>query len=225
MYTQSGITMDKSTLVEGKNAKLTYRGNLYNQGAEEVYVHLGFGLLWEALTEIKMIKNEQGFSAEIPLVKADKLYFCFRDNYNNWDNNSYQNYTYDISKKKLPKAHSGTKSAIESNNSFEYITNSTTIVTPNVDTKIIEKMGLESKSEIYATENLGTISEPIEKAFSLVTMAENEFSPFRRLPENYLRNKKMRIMFYRMFAYVPRLLNGYTKKKASTIFKNNGLFR
>lgn len=62
-------------------------------------------------------------------------------------------------------------------------------------------------------------------AFSLVSMGENEFSPFRKLPENYLRNKKMRIMFYRMFAYVPRLLNGYTKKKAKSIFKNNGLFK
>ena len=225
MYTQNGITMEKATLVEGKNAKLTYHGNLSKQGAEEVYVHLGFGLLWESLTEIKMTKNEQGFSVEIPLVKADKLYFCFRDNFNNWDNNLYQNYSYDICKKKLAKAQHETKSAIETNNTFEYITNASTIVMPKVNSSTMENMGYDNKNEIYAGESLDTISKPIEMDFSLVNMVENEFSPFRRLPENYLRNKKMRIMFYRMFAYVPRLLNGYTKKKASTIFKNNGLFR
>jgi hypothetical protein len=225
MYTQSGITMDKATLVEGKNAKLTYHGNLYNQGAEDIYVHLGFGLLWEALTEIKMTKNDQGFSAEIPLTKADTLYLCFRDNYNNWDNNSYQNYSYDIGKKKLAKTHHETKSSIATNNTFEYRTEASAIIVPKVDSDMIENMACNCENEIFATESLGTISKPIEMAFSLVNLEANEFSPFRRLPENYLRNKKMRIMFYRMFAYVPRLLNGYTKKKASTIFKNNGLFR
>lgn len=189
MYSVNGILLNDSSLYEGQTTKITYSGLLADKGANEVFIHLGYGLLWENLSEIKMTKNGDAFEADIPLLMADSINFCFRDNANNWDNNSYQNYSYEV--KKMPK---------------------------------IEPAGLPKRnmsdsldlSSGYAYSNLVSqeISMPVESAFSMIPAINSEFGQFRRLPENYIRNKKIRVMFYRMFAYVPRMLNGHNKKRA-----------
>lgn len=202
MYRQNGVYIDEATLYEGRKTKLKYNGNLIRNGAEEIHVHLGFGLLWENLTEIKMTKRDNHFEAEIPLIKSDSLNFCFRDNYNNWDNNSYQNYIYDI--KKLSKH----EPMILQNNSIKEIN----LDSINVNNKITKKRAKKG-TMIQSLDLTKNYSSTIEAGCSLVPIINSEFNQYRKLPENYIRNKKMRILFYRMFAYVPRLLNGYNKKR------------
>ena len=52
------VFFDTEKLIEGRTAKLTYKGNLAVTGTNEIYVHYGFGLLWENIQEIKLDKIE-----------------------------------------------------------------------------------------------------------------------------------------------------------------------
>ncbi len=222
MYMENGVFIEQSTLVQGETAKLIYNGFLFNQGAEEVYVHLGFGLLWENLSEIKMTKKEYGFEAEILLTMADTLNFCLRDNWNNWDNNSYQNYSYEVSKKKYSKE-AQKSTVIETDTYISNDLGSAGINIPDVSTNnFSETPAYNFKDGI--SESVGSTSTRVETSQSLVPTLDNEYSQFRRLPETYLRNKKMRIMFYRMFAYIPRLLTGYNRRRAKSLLKRSKLF-
>ncbi|MGE5329092.1 MAG: carbohydrate-binding protein [Deltaproteobacteria bacterium] len=208
MYNQNGVRIEDTTLYEGGKAKLKYNGYLHKNGAEEIYVHVGFGLLWEDLTEIKMTKHTGFYEANIPLVKADTLNFCFRDNSNNWDNNFYQNYSYEV--KRVTKAQSTLSSAQKiSNIDINSIDVNNTIKKRKTKrTGMIDSLDLtkDSVSSVKASQ-------------SLVPIINSEFMQYRRLPENYIRNKRMRVLFYRMFSYVPRLLNGYNKKRAKEFLK------
>lgn len=104
MKNKGSVFIKSEDLYQGKTAKIHYSGPLSKAGSDDVYLHLGFGLMWDNLTEIKMQKTSDGYVAEVPLIKADTLNFCFRDTKNNWDNNNCQNYAYAVSKPKMIKA-------------------------------------------------------------------------------------------------------------------------
>ena len=101
MTLQGSIFFDTDNLVEGKTVKLTYGGALAQNGANEVYVHFGFGLLWDNLQEIKLDKVDDHFETEITLNSCDDINFCFRDENNNWDNNDTKNYSAPIAKEEV----------------------------------------------------------------------------------------------------------------------------
>ncbi len=101
MITQGSVFFDTENLVEGRTAKLTYKGILAENGANEIYVHFGFGLLWNNLQEIKLDKVDDHFETEISLISCDDLNFCFRDENNNWDNNEAKNYSAPIAKNEV----------------------------------------------------------------------------------------------------------------------------
>lgn len=146
------IYFDTEKLIEGKSAKLTYKGTLAQNGAEEVYVHYGFGLLWENLQEVKLEKTEEGtFEANIELTSPDSINFCFRDGNNHWDNNDAQNYTAIISKEEVTIA------------------------------------------KIEPT----SIDVP-------------------KLKKSYIIAKKIRIAFYKVVTFLPRMFNGTWKKKKAS---------
>ena len=81
--------------------KISYTGKLFQEDAEEVFVHYGFGNNWDNLNEIKMERTELGFQAEIELVSDETLNLCFRNANNEWDNNEGQNYIFPIEKAEL----------------------------------------------------------------------------------------------------------------------------
>lgn len=95
------IFFNTDKLVENSRVKISYTGKLFQNNSEEVYIHYGFGLNWDNLNEIKMEKTELGFQAEIDLLSADTLNFCFRDNHHVWDNNDSENYIFPIEKVEL----------------------------------------------------------------------------------------------------------------------------
>lgn len=92
------IFFNTDKLIENTIVKISYTGKLFQDNSEEVYIHYGFGLNWENLNEIKMEKTELGYQAEIELTSCDSLNLCFRNSYNEWDNNNGQNYTFEIEK-------------------------------------------------------------------------------------------------------------------------------
>ena len=101
MELTKNIFFNTDKLIENTKIKISYTGKLFQDNAEEVYIHYGFGLLWENLNDVKMEKTELGFQAEIELLESDTFNFCFKDSNNNWDNNENQNYIFPIEKQQL----------------------------------------------------------------------------------------------------------------------------
>lgn len=95
------IFFNTDKLVENTKVKISYAGTLFQAGAEEVFIHYGFGLDWENLGEVKMEKTELGFQAEIELTSSETFNFCFKNENGEWDNNEGQNYIFPIEKVEL----------------------------------------------------------------------------------------------------------------------------
>lgn len=98
MELSKNIFFNTDKLVPNTTVKISYTGDLFQNGSEEVYIHFGFGLLWENVSEIKMFKTELGFQAEIELQDFESLNFCFRNENDAWDNNNGENYIFPIEK-------------------------------------------------------------------------------------------------------------------------------
>ena len=81
-----------NNLQSGKNAKITYSGELYKNGSELVNLVSGFGGNWDYTSSIPMKKTENGFVAEIEIKDFDTFNFCFSNENNCWDNNNSFNY-------------------------------------------------------------------------------------------------------------------------------------
>ena len=92
------IFFNTDKLVENTKVKISYIGQLFQEGSEEVFIHYGFGTNWDNLNEIQMEKTELGFQAEIDLLPSETLNFCFRNSENVWDNNDNTNYIFPIEK-------------------------------------------------------------------------------------------------------------------------------
>ncbi len=97
MELTKNIFFNTDKLVENSTVKISYTGKLFQENAEKVSIHYGFGLNWENVTDIEMEKTDLGFQAEITLGEGDTFNFCFNDG-NNWDNNDGQNYIFPLEK-------------------------------------------------------------------------------------------------------------------------------
>ena len=98
MELTKNIFFNTDKLIENLTVKISYSGKLFQENAERVFIHYGFGLLWDNLNEIEMEKTELGFQAEIKLESFDTFNFCFKDENNCWDNNNGNNYIFPIEK-------------------------------------------------------------------------------------------------------------------------------
>ena len=98
MELTKNIFFNTDKLIENTKVKISYTGKLFQDNSEQVFIHYGFGLLWENLNEIKMEKTDLGFQAEIDLPSYDSFSFCFKDANDNWDNNNGNNYIFPIEK-------------------------------------------------------------------------------------------------------------------------------
>lgn len=102
MELTKNIFFNTDKLVANTAVKISYSGKLFQEKAEEVFIHYGFGNDWNNLSDVKMEKTELGFQAEITLDDSDSFNFCFNDGQGNWDNNNNQNYSFVI--EELPLA-------------------------------------------------------------------------------------------------------------------------
>jgi len=98
MELTKNIFFNTDKLLQNSKVKISYTGELFENGSEDVYVHFGFGINWDNLSEIKMEKTDLGFQCEIDLIDSDLLNLCFRNANNEWDNNNTENYVFDIEK-------------------------------------------------------------------------------------------------------------------------------
>lgn len=85
------IYFDKN-LIENNTVKISYTGKLFREFSSEVYIVFGYGPNWNNTQEQKMDLSENCFYTDINITGTDTFNFCFRNNYNIWDNNNTFNY-------------------------------------------------------------------------------------------------------------------------------------
>ena len=98
MELMKNIFFNTDKLIENSNVKISYTGKFFQDNSEEVFIHYGFGINWDSISDVKMEKTELGFQAEINLLEGDSFNFCFRNENNIWDNNDGKNYIFNLEK-------------------------------------------------------------------------------------------------------------------------------
>lgn len=96
IYYKNGVIVTPNVVADGDKATITYKGILYNSGADTIYMRAGYGDNWNNATDIQMSRTADGFEAKLPITSHDKLNMVFKDSANNWDNNSGRNYSFEV---------------------------------------------------------------------------------------------------------------------------------
>lgn len=76
----------------GNEATIVYNGLLARSGADQVFLHCGFGnpMHWENVSTQRMDRTQRGWEKNIRI--ENQAIFCFKDSAGNWDNNSGYNW-------------------------------------------------------------------------------------------------------------------------------------
>ena len=90
------IFFNTDKLTSNTKVKISYTGKFFQDDSEEVTIHYGFGNTWENLAELSMRKTDLGFQIEIELLDSDTFNFCLKNENEQWDNNSGENYIFAI---------------------------------------------------------------------------------------------------------------------------------
>ncbi|MBP5426488.1 MAG: carbohydrate-binding protein [Clostridiales bacterium] len=106
MYEQNGLFLSKQKMAVGDEITVGYKGLLLTSGAQQVYMRIGYGEMWDGCEDMPMMFSDGMFKIKFKLKKEGQLGMAFRDPAENWDNNSGQNYNFNVEKKvsKVKKA-------------------------------------------------------------------------------------------------------------------------
>lgn len=94
-----GVVVDPTPITAGQDVVVFYNGLLANSGAQEVYLHCGFGAgnQWNGVQDMRMAKTGYGFVKAITMPESHTQFsFCFRDNAQNWDNNNGNDWIFQV---------------------------------------------------------------------------------------------------------------------------------
>lgn len=96
-YSIQGVQV-KPLTEDGKEVSILYNGLLSQLGADNIYMHYGYGdkNSWEEIKSELMDRRSEGWEKSVK-VKGNQLNFCFRDSAEHWDNNNGVNWAYRIS--------------------------------------------------------------------------------------------------------------------------------
>ena len=95
------IFFNTDKIVENTDIKITYAGQLFQNGSDDVTIHYGFGDNWSNAQDIVMEKTELGYQANIHVQPDSKLNFCFKNSCGEWDNNNGMNYEFKIEEQNI----------------------------------------------------------------------------------------------------------------------------
>ncbi|MEW5952782.1 MAG: carbohydrate-binding protein [Bacillota bacterium] len=75
----------------GRDVTICYNGLLDKSGADQVFIHTGYGLNWQNTSTVKMDRTARGWEKTFPM-HTNQMAFCFKDSAANWDNNGGHNW-------------------------------------------------------------------------------------------------------------------------------------
>jgi hypothetical protein len=96
----TSVKISKASISAGDEVTITYTGDLAKN--ENVCAHVGYGDSWENKEFIPMTLEKNVCKATIKISSSDCLKICFKDVQDNWDNNSGNNYSFEVTVKKAP---------------------------------------------------------------------------------------------------------------------------
>lgn len=101
---EGGITVSPVPLTMGERVTVKYQGLLAQSGAEQLYLHKGYGPghSWSSIEDLPMQKNNGVWEVQFVADNASRLNFCFKDNAENWDNNNGRNWSLEIHSGEIP---------------------------------------------------------------------------------------------------------------------------
>ena len=67
------IFFNTDKLTQNSTVKISYTGKFFQDNSEEVYIHYGFGLLWENLAEVKMEKGKHSGKICYPELMVESV--------------------------------------------------------------------------------------------------------------------------------------------------------
>lgn len=103
-YSENGVTISKEKIIVGDTIILTYDGLLAKSGADVIVAHIGYGDSWDEKAYIPMDAVDGVFKVTFKVKQLNDLNITFKDGADNWDNNSMNNYTFEVSEKAaIPK--------------------------------------------------------------------------------------------------------------------------
>lgn len=94
--TNQGISISPQIVRSGELVRVNYNGLLANSGADQVYLHAGYGDKWEYASDMSMQRTTGSWQKVFPVEHPGFLNFCFKDSANNWDNNNGHNWNVHI---------------------------------------------------------------------------------------------------------------------------------
>ncbi|AGB42003.1 Carbohydrate binding domain (family 25) [Halobacteroides halobius DSM 5150] len=95
----NGVQVNPTPITAGERITINYQGLLAQSGADQVYLHAGVGMgdNWQDVTNIQMKQEQNGdWVAQLRINSAERFNFCFKDSAENWDNNSGNNWSYEV---------------------------------------------------------------------------------------------------------------------------------
>ncbi|MHB1418510.1 MAG: carbohydrate-binding protein [Bacillota bacterium] len=93
-----GVVVDPVPVTAGEEVTVLYYGLLSDSGADQVWLHTGYGNAhqWQQVHDYRMEHTGRGWVKTFPAEGPGQLNFCFKDSASNWDNNSGVNWTYQV---------------------------------------------------------------------------------------------------------------------------------
>ncbi|MFZ5647633.1 MAG: carbohydrate-binding protein [Bacillota bacterium] len=94
-----GVVVDPTPITAQEEITILYYGLLARSGADQVYMHVGYGDAgeWRKVSDLKMSRTGWGWVKTLEVPEDESRFnFCFRDSANNWDNNNGINWSFEI---------------------------------------------------------------------------------------------------------------------------------
>ncbi|KNY26622.1 carbohydrate-binding protein [Pseudobacteroides cellulosolvens] len=118
-YAENGVLISDYSLSVGDEVTITYEGILAKSGADQIFLHIGYGKEWLDKAFLPM-ENENGvFKGTFKIALPDDLNISFKDSADNWDNNSSMNYSFVFTGKAKAAKKSTAKSTTKKENEDE----------------------------------------------------------------------------------------------------------
>ena len=237
------VFFNTDKLIEKDNVKISYLGELFQNGSEEVTLHLGYGDDWKNAQDIKMDKSDFGFQCKIDGLGAKTLNFCFKNEKDQWDNNEGQNYSFpieeatqeltstdeieedtpiklDLTEDNIDAIESIRDSKIEENK--DQLLHALDELFLDIDEPSDNEIPLNKLDSVSSVANevvddyVKSVNEPKkveEKSTALVAQDKGYLDLNRKISKSYLFKKKVKLALYKLFVYVPRLIFGENFKE------------